>query len=78
MSCKPCPSDWHAYIEGELSQSRAAGMEAHLEFCADCRSELDKQKKLIRLLGRADEVFQEVDLNDFLLNACQDESSLRW
>jgi len=77
MTCKPCPVDWHAYIEGELSQSQASDMDAHLEFCVDCRSELDKQKKLIRLLGRADEAFQDVDLSDALLQASREESDLR-
>ena len=42
-----------AYHDGELSGSARASLEAHLRQCPACAAELDRLRKLSRLLGSA-------------------------
>ncbi|MGC1165124.1 MAG: zf-HC2 domain-containing protein, partial [Solirubrobacterales bacterium] len=50
--------DWRlllgAYALGDLSAGERAGLEAHLEGCAECRAEADTLDSVARLLPLAD------------------------
>ncbi len=40
------------YLEGDLSLDRRAVFDAHLDGCAECRSEMEELRAIPRLLGR--------------------------
>lgn len=46
-------SEVAAYIDGELSPSEEIALETHLASCAECRAELNEQKKLLCILDFA-------------------------
>lgn len=46
MSCKLTSRFVPGYLDGELDLSRTIEMEAHLEHCADCARELQRQQEL--------------------------------
>jgi hypothetical protein len=57
MKTDPC-RDWReslgAYALGHLPPDERAGVEAHIEGCAECRAELDSLGGVARLLAHAD------------------------
>lgn len=59
MRTKPC-RDWRvslgAYALGHLDEEERAGLEAHLEGCPECRSELASLGSVAQLLPHADPV----------------------
>lgn len=53
-SCREWRESLGAYVLGQLPDSEHAGLEAHLEGCADCRAELEGLKPLARVMPLAD------------------------
>jgi anti-sigma factor RsiW len=52
MSCKLTARFVPGYLDGELDLSRTIEMETHLQSCADCARELERQKALRAALQR--------------------------
>ncbi len=53
-SCREWRESLGAYALGHLAAEERAGLEAHLEGCADCRAEADSLALVARLLPPAD------------------------
>ena len=53
MSCKLTVRFVPGYLDGELDLSRTIEMETHLESCADCARELERQQQLRAALQRS-------------------------
>jgi Ca-activated chloride channel family protein len=51
--CKPFEKQLAAYLHGELNERDSLSLEAHLETCEVCRSELAAQRATLELLGEA-------------------------
>ena len=52
-NCKPFEKQLTAYIHNELSERDVQSLEAHLESCAVCRTELEAQRATLELLSAA-------------------------
>ncbi|MEQ9498813.1 MAG: zf-HC2 domain-containing protein [Deltaproteobacteria bacterium] len=54
--------EWERYLEGELTQSRAAELERHAETCADCAESLEETRAFFATLRDAPERLLRTDL----------------
>ena len=52
------------YLEGEVTQRRAAEIDGHLAACPACRQNLQEQRAMLKLLSEPDEELQKIDLVD--------------
>lgn len=50
MTCQEAQTDLSLYLYGELSSSQEALIEEHLEGCASCRAEMERERSLHRLM----------------------------
>ncbi len=55
-------SDLAAYLDGELLPHEEIALETHLAVCTECRTELNEQKKLLRVLDFALEDERDFEL----------------
>ncbi|MBS1880739.1 MAG: zf-HC2 domain-containing protein [Actinobacteria bacterium] len=53
-SCREWRTSLGAYALGQLPAEERAGLEAHLEGCAECRAEAESLRSLGKLMARAD------------------------
>ncbi len=64
MTCQLYENELSAYLDGELSATRAARLEAHLRVCPHCQGELNELSGIssyIRSASRELQVSQEFD-----------------
>jgi len=52
MTCEKA-AEVHAYHDGELAESRARALEAHMSACAECRDLLEDLRRMSRLFNNA-------------------------
>ena len=62
MTCWTIREHLPGYLDGALPSSQRKPINAHLDFCADCRRELERYRKLSRLMGRLERVAPPADL----------------
>lgn len=55
MKCETCRELMMEYVQGELAQTRAAEVEAHLDQCVGCRKELESVRKVLSVINAADQ-----------------------
>ena len=51
MNCKDIREDLSAHLDGELDPARRAEIDGHLASCDGCRAELERLRRLSKLLG---------------------------
>ncbi|MBI3662403.1 MAG: zf-HC2 domain-containing protein [Acidobacteria bacterium] len=56
MTCWRIRAQLPGYLDGALPSREHQPISAHLDFCADCRLELERYRKLSKLMGRVERV----------------------
>jgi len=62
MTCWKIRSKLSGYLDGALRSQERKPVSKHLEFCADCRRELERYRKLSYLISRVERVEPPADL----------------
>ncbi len=62
MNCWNVQSRLPGYLDGALPAAEQARLRQHVEFCADCRTELERYRKLGTLMSRVNRVPPPADL----------------
>ena len=62
MTCISIRDKLPGYLDGALPSREHKPMSQHLDFCADCRRELERYRKLSKLMGRIERVAPPADL----------------
>ncbi len=63
MTCEKIQRKLPGYLDGALRSGDHAGLRKHLESCADCRAELERYRKLSRLMSHAERATPPADLS---------------
>src|SRR5579875_1257906 len=66
MTCEDVRKSLALMLYGELSFDEEESVHAHLETCAGCKAELDRERAMQRLLDE-----REIDVSPFLLRQCR-------
>ena len=62
MTCWSIRNRLPGYLDGALPSREHKPISEHLDFCADCRRELERYRKLSKLMGRVERVAPPADL----------------
>ncbi len=62
MTCWTIRNRLPGYLDGALPSREHKPISEHLDFCEDCRRELERYRKLSKLMGRAERVAPPADL----------------
>lgn len=62
MTCWTIRDKLPGYLDGALPSREHKPVSEHLDFCADCRLELERYRKLSKLMGRIEPVAPPADL----------------
>ena len=62
MTCWTIRKRLPGYLDGALATREHKPISEHLDFCADCRRELERYRKLSQLMGRVERVAPPADL----------------
>ncbi|HEV2704973.1 MAG TPA: zf-HC2 domain-containing protein [Pyrinomonadaceae bacterium] len=54
MTCEETQRAFSLYLDGELARTSGDAMDEHLDVCPVCRFELEKERTLVRSLGRVE------------------------
>lgn len=58
MNCRRAREYIESYIFGDLTSELAEALETHLKMCAECRSVVEKQRRLAQALRRFFALFE--------------------
>jgi hypothetical protein len=62
MTCWTIRENLPGYLDGALPSRQRKPINEHLDFCSDCRRELERYRKLSKLMGRVERVAPPADL----------------
>jgi hypothetical protein len=62
MTCWTIRNRLPGYLDGALPSREHKPISEHLDFCSDCRRELERYRKLSKLMGRVERVAPPADL----------------
>ncbi|MGH9710874.1 MAG: anti-sigma factor family protein, partial [Candidatus Acidiferrales bacterium] len=62
MTCREVGRHLPGYLDGAASSNKHAGVRAHLNSCADCRTDLERYRRLARVLADSAAVAPPADL----------------
>jgi hypothetical protein len=62
MTCWSIREQLPGYLDGALPSREHKPISEHLDFCSDCRRELERYRKLSKLMGRVEHVAPPADL----------------
>jgi hypothetical protein len=62
MTCREIGRHLPGYLDGAASSEKHAGVRAHLSSCADCRTDLERYRRLARVLADSTAVAPPADL----------------
>ncbi|HEV8384414.1 MAG TPA: anti-sigma factor [Candidatus Acidoferrales bacterium] len=62
MTCWTIRNKLPGYLDGALASREHKPISEHLDFCADCRRDLERYRKLSMLMGRVERVAPPADL----------------
>ncbi len=51
LKCSFCRKNLSAFLDGELDPQERRQVELHISDCADCRREMERLRKMVRLVG---------------------------
>ncbi len=51
LKCSFCRKNLSAFLDGELGPQERRQVELHISDCADCRREMERLRKMVRLVG---------------------------
>jgi Putative zinc-finger len=79
MTCWKIRRQLPGYLDGALPGTHHALVREHVEFCSDCRDELERYRKLSALMSRAERVAPPADLAvGIRVAVAKERTSLGW
>src|SRR2546425_8060064 len=79
MTCWKIRRQLPGYLDGALPGTHHALVREHVEFCSDCRDELERYRKLSALMSRAERVAPPADLAvGIRVAVAKERASLGW
>src|SRR2546426_8032866 len=79
MTCWEIRRQLPGYLDGALPGTHHALVREHVEFCSDCRDELERYRKLSALMSRAERVAPPADLAvGIRVAVAKERASLGW
>ncbi|HEV2298190.1 MAG TPA: zf-HC2 domain-containing protein, partial [Candidatus Acidoferrales bacterium] len=62
MTCREIGRHLPGYLDGAASSEKHASVRAHLDSCADCRTDLERYRRLARVLADSTAIAPPADL----------------